>query len=64
MIDFLVYLRFVWDDRILVLEDGKIIEQGNHSDLIDQEGHYYKLYTNQFKSKVIERKHWSQCGGG
>lgn len=41
-------------DRILVLEDGKIIEQGNHKELIKQEGHYYKLYTNQFKSKAIE----------
>lgn len=41
-------------DRILVLEDGKIIESGNHKDLIKQEGHYYKLYTNQFKSKMIE----------
>ena len=41
-------------DRILVLEDGKIIEQGNHKDLIKEEGKYYQLYTNQFKSKVIE----------
>ena len=41
-------------DRILVLEDGKILEQGNHKDLLKQEGKYYKLYTNQFKSKIIE----------
>jgi len=41
-------------DRILVLEDGKIIESGNHAELIKEEGHYYKLYTNQFKSKMIE----------
>lgn len=41
-------------DRILVLENGEIIEQGNHKELINQEGHYYKLYTNQFKSKMIE----------
>lgn len=41
-------------DRILVLENGEIIEQGNHKELIKQEGHYYKLYTNQFKSKAIE----------
>jgi len=41
-------------DRILVLEDGEIIEQGNHHDLIKEEGKYYQLYTNQFKSKVIE----------
>lgn len=36
-------------DRILVLEHGKIIEQGAHEDLIEQGGVYYKLYTNQFK---------------
>jgi ATP-binding cassette subfamily B protein len=41
-------------DRILVLEDGKIIEQGNHQDLIAKKGKYFTLYTNQFKSKVIE----------
>jgi ATP-binding cassette subfamily B protein len=41
-------------DRILVLEDGKIIEQGNHKKLIELSGHYYKLYTNQFKSMMIE----------
>lgn len=41
-------------DRILVLEDGKILEQGNHQDLIKEEGKYYNLYTNQFKSKIIE----------
>ncbi len=41
-------------DRILVLEDGKIKEEGTHNELIKLEKHYYKLYTNQFKSKVIE----------
>ncbi len=41
-------------DKILVLEDGKIIEEGTHTELIKQENYYYKLYTNQFKSKVIE----------
>lgn len=41
-------------DRILVLEDGKILESGNHKELIQKEGKYFNLYTNQFKSKVIE----------
>lgn len=40
-------------DRILVLEDGKIQESGTHTELIKLEKQYYKLYTNQFKSKVI-----------
>jgi len=35
-------------DRILVIRDGKITEQGNHHDLLRQKGYYYRLYTNQF----------------
>ena len=35
-------------DRILVIEQGKIIESGSHKELLDLEGHYHKLYTNQF----------------
>jgi ATP-binding cassette subfamily B protein len=38
-------------NRILVLEDGKVIESGTHSELIALEN---KLYTNQFKSKIVE----------
>lgn len=41
-------------DRILVLEDGKVIESGTHKELIALENKYFKLYTNQFKKKVIE----------
>lgn len=32
-------------DAIMVLEQGRIIERGNHDDLIAQKGTYYKLYT-------------------
>ncbi len=35
-------------DRILVLRQGKITEQGNHYDLLRRKGYYYRLYTNQF----------------
>ncbi|SHI50242.1 ABC transporter ATP-binding protein [Lutispora thermophila] len=35
-------------DRILVISDGKIIEDGNHAKLMREKGYYYKLYTNQF----------------
>jgi ATP-binding cassette subfamily B protein len=35
-------------DRILVISGGKIIESGNHHELIRAGGHYYDLYTNQF----------------
>jgi len=43
-------------DRILVIQDGKIIEDGTHKELIKMRGHYYSLYSNQFideKSKSI-----------
>ncbi len=40
-------------DQILVLENGTIIEQGSHDALIEEKGHYYKLYTNQFTSGII-----------
>jgi len=36
-------------DRILVVEDGRITEQGNHAELLRQRGHYYRLYTQQFR---------------
>ncbi|HFU4449791.1 TPA: ABC transporter ATP-binding protein [Streptococcus suis] len=37
-------------DKILVLKDGQIIEQGNHESLLAQEGFYYNLYQSQFSS--------------
>jgi ATP-binding cassette subfamily B multidrug efflux pump len=36
-------------DVIMVLEDGKIIERGNHEKLIAQKGRYYQLYTGAFE---------------
>ena len=36
-------------NRILVIEDGKIKEQGTHAELLRQHGHYYRLYTQQFR---------------
>ena len=33
---------------ILVMKDGKIIEQGSHSELIEKKGFYYSLYNSQF----------------
>ncbi len=36
-------------DQILVMQQGKIIEQGNHSQLIDQNGVYGKLHAMQFR---------------
>jgi ATP-binding cassette subfamily B protein len=36
-------------NRILVIEDGHIKEQGTHAELLRQRGHYYRLYTQQFR---------------
>ncbi len=36
-------------DRILVIQEGEIVEQGSHSELIRARGHYYDLYTRQFR---------------
>lgn len=38
-------------DQILVIRKGEIIERGNHTDLILQNGYYSKLFHLQFKSK-------------
>ena len=34
-------------DKIVVLKDGQVIEEGPHADLIKKRGFYYKLYTSQ-----------------
>ena len=36
-------------DVIMVLEHGRIIERGNHDDLIAKKGKYYQLYTGAFE---------------
>jgi len=36
-------------DRIIVIEGGKITEMGSHAELLRQRGHYYRLYTQQFR---------------
>jgi ABC-type multidrug transport system fused ATPase/permease subunit len=35
-------------DKILVIEDGMIVEEGNHFELVRKEGRYYNLYIKQF----------------
>ena len=39
-------------DRILVIEGGRITEMGTHAELIRQRGHYYRLYTQQFRREL------------
>jgi len=38
-------------DNIIVLEQGKIIEKGNHVELIDKKGKYSELYAVQFQNE-------------
>jgi ATP-binding cassette subfamily B protein len=42
-------------DRILVIDEGQILEQGTHKELLHKRGHYYNLYTNQFKKEAESR---------
>ena len=39
-------------DKILVINDGKIIEQGAHRELLDRKGFYHGLYVAQFKGHL------------
>lgn len=39
-------------DRILVLQDGRIEELGSHRELLRRRGHYYRLYTRQFREQA------------
>ncbi len=41
-------------DRILVIDGGRVVEMGTHAELIRKQGHYYQLYTRQFRD---ERSH-------
>jgi ATP-binding cassette, subfamily B, multidrug efflux pump len=40
-------------DLILVMEDGRIVEQGNHEDLLARDGAYAALYNSQFAAAVV-----------
>ncbi len=43
-------------DRILVIEKGEITETGTHAELLKQRGHYFRLYTQQFR-RELEREY-------
>ncbi len=42
-------------DIILVIKNGKIIEQGSHKELIAKRGEYYNLYTKQYQEELINQ---------
>lgn len=39
-------------DRILVIQQGRILESGRHDELLKKRGHYYALYTRQFRQET------------
>ncbi len=39
-------------NRIIVVEDGRITEMGTHVELLRARGHYYRLYTQQFREEL------------
>lgn len=43
-------------DRILVMDHGNVIEDGNHKTLMEKKGAYYNLYMNQFKDLSIQEQ--------
>ncbi|MBE6942990.1 MAG: ABC transporter ATP-binding protein [Ruminococcaceae bacterium] len=42
-------------DVILVVKDGKIIEQGNHKELLKKKGYYHALYTRQYEDEATAK---------
>ena len=41
-------------DRIIVLKQGRIIEEGNHDQLMQHGGHYAELYNTYFRHQSLE----------
>ena len=39
-------------DMIMVIDDGQITERGSHEELMRKQGHYYRLYTQQFRQEL------------
>lgn len=43
-------------DRILVMDKGRVVEDGNHKSLMEKKGAYYRLYMNQFKELSLDEQ--------
>ncbi len=42
-------------DRILVIDGGKVLEQGSHQELMAKKGRYWELYQNQFRREKLDQ---------
>jgi ATP-binding cassette subfamily B protein len=51
-------------DLILVMEDGSIVEQGNHEELLAAQGAYFNLYNAQFAAPIDEDQEEVPAGLG
>ncbi|MHA1954295.1 MAG: ATP-binding cassette domain-containing protein, partial [Candidatus Heimdallarchaeaceae archaeon] len=40
--------------KIVVIDDGEIVEEGTHQELLDKKGKYYGLYETQLTSNIVE----------
>ncbi len=40
-------------DNVVVINNGEIVEQGNHNQLLEKRGFCHHLYMNQFKGQII-----------
>ncbi len=49
-------------DRILVLRQGRIIEEGDHARLLAAGGHYAELYNTYFRHQSLDYKPWEEAG--
>jgi len=43
-------------DTILVMEEGRIVEQGNHEQLLAKRGAFYNLYMSQFAAGTLDEE--------
>ena len=50
-------------DSIVVMDGGRIVEQGSHAELLSREGFYYKLYNSQFTDAWADNSDGQSAAG-